>query len=89
MGITGQRIEPKLPAVRAAMGAGGISATHVDRIAKVIGQVADEHVDQVDAELAELAQQFTPTAVGRSNIGLTGVRRRWRTWCSSAITTTG
>ena len=65
VGMTGQPIEPQLPAARAAMAAGAISGDHVAQIAKVISSVSAEHADQVDVELAELAQQFNPSELGR------------------------
>jgi hypothetical protein len=60
VGITGQVIEPRLPAARAAMAEGAISADHVTRIATVISQVPSG-----DADMAEAARQFTPTELGR------------------------
>ena len=63
--ITGQVIEPRLPVARAAMAEGAISSDHVTRISKTVAAVPDEHAEQVEADLTELARQFHPTAVGR------------------------
>jgi uncharacterized protein DUF222 len=65
VGITGQPIEPKLPAVRAGMASGAISTDHVVRIAKVIEKVPAGHAGEVEVELAELAHQFNPTELAR------------------------
>ncbi len=65
VGITGQPLEPKLPAVRAAMTEGGISAEHVHRIDKVIGKVPEQVAEQVEQELVEAAYQFNPTELAK------------------------
>ena len=65
VGISGQVIEPKLPAVRAAMAEGAISGEHVHRIDKVLGKVPEQAVEQVERELVELAYQFNPTQVAK------------------------
>lgn len=65
VGITGQVIPPQLPASRAAMAEGAISPDHVVRIAKTVASVPDEHALQVDADLAGLAREFTPSQLGR------------------------
>ena len=64
-GLTGQPIEPQLPAARAAMTEGAVSGEHVTRIVKIIDLVPDEHEAQVDADLTDSARQFTPTGVER------------------------
>jgi hypothetical protein len=46
------------------MASGAISADHVTRIAKIVEKVP-AHVDEVDAEFAELAHQFNPTELMR------------------------
>src|ERR1044072_4315531 len=49
VGITGQDIEPRLPAVRAGMLEGALSVEHVNRIAKIVEQATDEHAAQGEA----------------------------------------
>src|ERR1041384_4627602 len=63
VGITGQDIEPRLPAARAAMLEGALSVEHVNRIAKIVEQAPDEHAAQVEAELVEAAYQFNPRQI--------------------------
>ena len=65
VGISGQPIEPKLPAVRVAMAEGAISSEHVHRIDKVIGQVPEQVAEQVEQELVEAAYQFNPTELAK------------------------
>jgi uncharacterized protein DUF222/HNH endonuclease len=65
VGITGQPIEPKLPAARAGMASGALSTHHAACIAKVVEKAPAEHANQVDAELAELAHEFHPSDLTR------------------------
>src|SRR5689334_6063599 len=65
MGITGQPIPAPLPAARAAMAEGAISTDHVTRIADTVAAVPEEHADQVEADLAELAREFNPVQLAR------------------------
>ena len=63
-GITGQPIEPQLPATRAAMAEGAISAEHVSKIGAVIDKTPIEYREQIDTDLAGRAREFTPRQVG-------------------------
>jgi hypothetical protein len=63
VGITGQDIEPRLPAARSAMLEGALSVEHVDTIAKIVELAPDEHAAQVEAELVEAAYQFNPRQI--------------------------
>ena len=65
LGSPGNLIEPKLPAVRAAMAEGAISGEHAHRIDKVLGKVPEHAAEQVEQELVELAYQFNPTEVAK------------------------
>src|ERR1044072_185000 len=48
-GITGQDIEPRLPAVGAGVLEGALSVEHVNRIAKIVEQAPHEHAAPVEA----------------------------------------
>jgi hypothetical protein len=72
--MTGQTMDPKLPATAAAVAQGTISAAHVDEIAEVIAhiphRIPEDVVATAETDLAAMATQLTPWEVRKAGIAL-------------------
>ena len=67
--ITGEPLDPVLPALAAAQAAGGIGSEHVaialTAMGKIPARVSMAERERAEAELAELAARFAPEVFGR------------------------